>query len=282
MKFVLEGETLTKAMIPTEGQFFDAKIALLAFMTNRKIMKKLIPKPLKPAPMPAATVFIAIYPRTNFGSVYNEAALSLNVEYDGVPGSYCLLMPVTEDMALILGREFFGFPKKIAEKISLEETDSGIEGSCVRHGVELINLTMPYEREVDEEEFLNIFHSFTPDAPMPEAFEAVNYLFKYFGNSTGSGFEYKPRLIKQVTTLRALSKIKITSKFDLKLQSSDCDFLGEIPVKSPILGAYGIYNMTMHHGEVLTEVDEAEFTPYAFSKIDFMAEVEALKPEAEM
>jgi len=282
MKFVLEDEALAKTILHVEGQFFDAKIALIAFMTDRKIMKKLIPKPLKPAQMPIATAFIAEYPRTNFGSVYNEAALSLNVEYDGIPGSYCLLMPVTEDMALILGREFLGFPKKIADKISLEETDTGIEGRCVRHDVELINLTMPYEKEVTEEEFLNILHSFTPDAPMPEAFEAVNYLFKYFGSTTGTGFEYKPRLIKQVTTLRALSKIKMSSKFEFKLKSSDRDFLGEIPVKSPIMGSYGIYNMTMHAGEVLTEVNETEFLPYAFSKIDFMPEAEELKPEVKM
>lgn len=272
MKFVLDDESLKKVTHVVEGLFFDAKIAIGGFTTDRKLLKKIIPKPLKPAPMPIATVFIATYPRTNFGSVYNEAALSLNVEYDGVPGSYCLSMPVTEDMALILGREFFGYPKKLAEKISLEETGTGIKGSCVRRDVELINLTIPYEKEVDETEFLKMLHSFTPDTPMPEAFEDVNYLFKYFASSTSSGFEYKPILIKQVTTLRALSTIKISSKFDLKLTSSDRDFLGEIPVKSPILGSYGTFNMTMHPAELLTEVDENEFMPYAFSKIDFWME----------
>jgi acetoacetate decarboxylase len=57
---------------------------------------------------------VANYPRTNFGVSYLESALFLRAEFDGEEGNYCLAMPVTNDMALILGREVFGYPKKMA------------------------------------------------------------------------------------------------------------------------------------------------------------------------
>ncbi len=282
MKFVLEGEELAEATRPLEATFFDAEFAIVAFMTDKKIVKKLVPKPLKPAEMPLATAFIARYPRTSFGSVYNEAAVFLNVEYGGEQGSYCLSMPVTEDMALILGREIYGFPKKIAEEISLEVTGKGLKGRCVRHGVDIINLSMPFEKEVDQQELLKTIASFTPNAPVPEKWDVVNFLFKYFPAANGSGFEYKPRLVKQVTTLEALSKIKMASKFQLTLKSSNRDFLGDIPVKNPIFGCYAVYNTVMHLGEVLTDVEGEQFAPYAFSKIDFFTEQKELKPEAKL
>lgn len=282
MKFILEGEELTEASQPLHAKFFDAEFAIVAFMTDRKTMKKLIPTPLKPAEMPIATAFIARYPRTNFGSVYNEAAVFFNVQYAGEEGSYCLMMHVTEDMALILGRELFGYPKKIAEEISLDVTSDGLKGKCVRRGVEVISISMDFEREVDLQELLKTLSSFRPNAPVPEKWDVTNFLFKFFPAANGSGFEYKPKLVKQTTTLEAISKIKLTSKFELTLKSSNRDFIGDIPVKNPIFGCYGVYNTIMHPGTVIAEVDEVQLMPYAFSKVDFFTEQRELKPEARL
>ncbi|NVM27904.1 MAG: acetoacetate decarboxylase family protein [Candidatus Helarchaeota archaeon] len=281
MKFVLDDKDfakLTSVEGPLEGKFFDAEIVLVSFLTDRKTIKRIIPRPLKPASPPTATAFVAKYPKTNFECVYNEAALSLNVEYKGEPGSYCLSMPVTDDMAMIGGREIYGFPKKIAEKISLDATETGVNGSCVRRGTELINLSMDFEQEVDKEDLLKLLN---PGGPKSETWEAVNYLFKYFIAPDGSGFDYKPRLVRQVSSISPVKKIKLSSKFELNLKSSNRDFLGEIPVKSPIMGAYGFFNMTMHLGKVVAEVDEFSFMPYAFSKVDFViSEDKELTPEA--
>jgi acetoacetate decarboxylase len=61
-----------------------------------------------------------------------ESALFLQAEYNGEEGAYCLAMPVTNDMALILGREVFGYPKKMAD-IYIKRNGEKVEGWTERH-----------------------------------------------------------------------------------------------------------------------------------------------------
>jgi len=272
MKFALNDKEIAKLMKRMAGMksiFFDAEMAMVLFRTDPDVVKRIIPEPLKPLAEPFAMAFIARYPKTNFGSVYNEAALTLVVEYEGELGGYCLTMPVTEDMALIGGREVFGFPKKIADEISLERTENGVKGRYVRKGIELMNLSMSFDEEVEANKLVEILGTLTSQEP-GEEWKAVSYNFKFFQSPQIIGFDYKPRLVKQVTTFRPSSRIKLSYNFDLKLGSSDRDPLAEIPVKEPIIGFYGIFNNTMHPGEVIAEVKEEQFIRYAFSKIDFL------------
>ena len=272
MRFALDDEGAAKtkeSMARMEFVFFDAEMALVFFGTDPEVVKRIVPEPLKPSAMPSAMAFVARYPKTNFGSVYNEAALFVTVEYAGEVGGYCLAMPVTEDMALIGGRETFGFPKKIADQISLEKTENGVRGSCVRRGVELMNLSMPFEEEVEAEKAVEMLGALTAQGP-GEGWKTISYNFKFFQSPRLTDFDYKPRLVKQVTTFKPSSKIKLSSGFNLKLKSSDSDPLGEIPVKEPLMGLYGIFNNTMHPGEVIAEVEEEQFRRYAHFKQDYL------------
>ena len=49
-------------------------------------------------------------------------------------------MPVDNDMAMVGGREQFGYPKKIAEEITLERVGDQVVGRVVRHGVEVLHI----------------------------------------------------------------------------------------------------------------------------------------------
>jgi acetoacetate decarboxylase len=272
MRFALDDEAAAKTkerMANMEFVFFDAEMAMVFFRTDPQVIKQIVPEPLKPSAEPSAMAFVARYPKTNFGSVYNEAGLFITVEHAGEPGGYCLAMPVTEDMALIGGRETFGFPKKIADEISLERTENGVQGRCVRRGVELMNLSMPFKEEVEAEKAAEMMRALTSQEP-GEGWKAISYNFKFFQSPRLTDFDYKPRLVKQATTFKPSSKIKLSFSFDLKLKSSDTDPLAEIPVKQPLMGLYGIFNNTMHPGEVIAEVEEEQFRRYAFFKRDYL------------
>jgi len=78
-------------------------------------------------------------PRTNFDVVYKESALFLRVVYDGDEGGYCLSMPVTSDMAMAGGREFLGFPKKMAD-IHFKRDGRSVEGWTERRGVRFVHI----------------------------------------------------------------------------------------------------------------------------------------------
>lgn len=84
-------------------------------------------------------VYIANFSRTNFGLVYKEAALFLVCQHEGKIGIYTLSMPVDNDMAMALGREVFGYPKKMAN-IHLEKNKKDVVGGVERRGVRIVEI----------------------------------------------------------------------------------------------------------------------------------------------
>ena len=118
----------------TTADFYDAEMLAVFWETKPEIVARLLPPPLEPAEYPIAMAFVANYPRTNFDVTYHESALFLNAVYQGEEGKYCLAMPVTNDMAMALGREIYGYPKKIGQ-IHLSRSADKVEGWAERHGI---------------------------------------------------------------------------------------------------------------------------------------------------
>ena len=146
----------------------DATMVRVTFRTKAEIVKRVLPPPLEPDPTSTGFAYVAEFNKTNFGAIYNEAGLFLLARYKGEEGQYCLSMPVTNDMAMIAGREVYGFPKKIAETIAVKRVGNKVTGVCIRKGIPIIkikvNLTGPVKLEANP-----------PSTP--------NYIFKYLSNS---------------------------------------------------------------------------------------------------
>lgn len=75
--------------------FRNSEMLIATFEADPVVAKEILPKPLVFSSDNLATVFVAKYPETNFGCVYNEGALFLNCEYKGERGFYCLSMRAT-------------------------------------------------------------------------------------------------------------------------------------------------------------------------------------------
>ena len=160
----------------------DTVMTMVMFRTKAEAVKRVLPPPLEPDPMSIGTAYVAEFHRTNFGVTYNEAALFISAKYNGEVGSYCLSMPVTNDMAMIGGREVYGFPKKIAEKITVKRNGNKVTGVCVRKGIPVITIKVDLAGPAEPEDI-------PPQGP--------NYLFKYFEAPKLGVFDYNPRLVKQ-------------------------------------------------------------------------------------
>lgn len=117
----------------------NARLLTLDVAVAREVAGDLLPKPLRLAHPARATLFVADYPETSFGSAYREAAILLSVEDEAGAALHCPWMVVDDDAALILGREVLGFPKKMAE-IRLEERTGGVVGRVVRKDVEVLRI----------------------------------------------------------------------------------------------------------------------------------------------
>ena len=91
---------------------YDAQTITVVYETKPEIVERLLPPPLEPFDTPIVRVYIANFPSTNFNITYKEGAMFLVCKYKGEIGVYTLSMPVDNDIAMVLGRDIFGYPKK--------------------------------------------------------------------------------------------------------------------------------------------------------------------------
>ena len=244
--------------------FYDAEMVFAFWLTQPDIVERLLPPPLKPAGLPIASAFVANYPRTSFGPPYREGALFLMAQYEEVMGNYCLAMPVTGDMAMAGGREQFGFPKKIAQHIQLDQSGNEIKGFVERNGIRFFELTFKPDEQAVNESFRDMIQQ---SFGFNQETGAAAYLFKCFLAPDGPMFDYPPRLIRQTTVFRP--KTIEWGQAQIIMTPSECDPWSEIEVVSPIGAMRIIGDNTMLSGKVLAEVDPMAFAPYAFNRWDW-------------
>jgi len=142
-------------------EFYGAETLFVFYETRPEIIERILPPPLKPASRLLVTVLLANYPSTNMGITYLESALFVSAAYNNEEGLFTLSMPVTNDMALIGGREINGYPKKMAD-IEFKRTGKVVSGWTERRGISFMelkaNLTGKYKDNYAEEvatRFLN-------------------------------------------------------------------------------------------------------------------------------
>jgi acetoacetate decarboxylase len=160
-------------------------------------------------------------------------------------------MPVTGDMAMAGGREQFGFPKKIAQQIQLNQSNDEIQGFVERNGVRFFELKFtPDEQAVDENIKAIILQGFG----FGQDTGAATYLYKCFKAPDSPLFDYPPRLIRQTTVFRP--KTIEWGQVQIKMTPSECDPWDEVEVVSPIGALRIVGDNTMMSGQVLAEVDQ--------------------------
>lgn len=256
------------------GRFTGAEMVMVVARTDPGVVAAVLPKPLQAPKDPVVSALVAHYPQTNFGVDYYEGALSLGAEYRGERGFYCLAMPVDDDTAMIGGREQFGFPKKMADHISLDRDGARVIGSVVRHGVEILHIEGDAHAEVAPEPKWGTRE--VRDLEGRTAAASTSFLFKYSPAAKGGLFAHLPQLIRQVTlfapregTLEGVEGAK------LELVSSKVDALGEIPAYEILSATYGVFDNTMLPGKVLRRVyNPLAFAPYAMFKNDVFAYID--------
>ena len=113
----------------TGAVFFAARVAL-----DPARARVWLPSGVSLAEPSVATVFAAHFPETSFGSVYDEAGVFFHVRRRFRSAVFCPWMVVTDDVALTVGRELLGYPKKLA-RIAFD-FGSGAAGTEVRAEVE--------------------------------------------------------------------------------------------------------------------------------------------------
>ena len=249
-------------------EFKNAEMLLATYLTDANLVKEILPRPLMPTEVPMVHAFVAHYPETNFGCIYSEGALLLKCKFRREQGLYCLSMPVDDDMAMIGGRESYGYPKKIADQITLVKNDNHVTGSVIRKKKEILKI----ECELTE----GLTPDFTKDFGDPvidwngaSCFKVVMFLYKFFPSPGGTSFDYLPRLIREPVLFRKGGEI-LQGKGEVTVSSTPFDPLGEIIVNEVKSINYGKWNNTMLPGKVVGRTwNPLRFLKHSFFKTDY-------------
>ena len=129
----------------------DAQYLAATLEVEPAAMRRFLPASLRLADPPRADLFCAYFPDCSFASVYREAGLFVHVRTRRGVGIHCPWMIVDDDVALILGRELLGYPKKLGE-ITWERSDDRIVAAASRRGQALIAMDAKLGARVEHPE----------------------------------------------------------------------------------------------------------------------------------
>jgi acetoacetate decarboxylase len=130
---------LVTMLAPGDWLYLNAHYLVADVELDPDLARRWVPRPLRLATPARASIFTAWFPTTTFGSSYREAGIFLDVVHAGRRAVYSPWMIVDDDVALILGRELLGYPKKIGQ-IDFRIDGDRVIGIAERRGSALLRM----------------------------------------------------------------------------------------------------------------------------------------------
>jgi acetoacetate decarboxylase len=130
---------LAAMLAPGDWLYRDAHYLVADMEIDPETARRWVPAPLRLSSPARASIFTSWFPTNTFGSVYREAGLLLHVEHGRKRAVFSPWMLVDDDVALILGRELLGYPKKMGN-IDFTIDGDRVSGVASRRGAELVRM----------------------------------------------------------------------------------------------------------------------------------------------
>lgn len=146
------GSDLRRALTiatPRQTLYRDAHYFTATVEVDPDAMKQWLPPGVRLAEPARADLFTAYFPDCNYGSVYHEAGLFVHIKAGRKTGIHCPWMILDDDVALIIGRELLGYPKKLGE-IDWQLDGDTIHAGATRRGSKLIAMGGTLGRRLDD------------------------------------------------------------------------------------------------------------------------------------
>ena len=208
------------------------KVIGIVFRTAPEILQELAPAPLRPNPDNLAFIYVGVF-NVPQKAIYKEAGIGIPAFFGETFGSYLVYLYLDSALAIVPGREIWGWPKKDAE-ITFTEEKGTFYTSVSRDGVTLISASV---------------NAFERVEPIPDQPNTPSFNLKLIPSVRKN----HPPDVLQLTSTTVISKKKelYRGKATLALNSDTADPLGGIPVLEIIGGEQYIEDMSLDCGEVL-------------------------------
>ncbi len=142
---LVAGVRRVRGLLPPDGLLYhDAHYLAATVEVDPAAMRRWLPAGLRLTSPARADVITAWFPQTSFGSRYHEAGLFVHVRTWRGTGIHCPWMILDDDVALILGREVLGYPKKLGEidwRFDGTGRDAPFAVRASRRGAALVSMT---------------------------------------------------------------------------------------------------------------------------------------------
>lgn len=247
MSFVKTREELKQIQkILSNTQYYQMRMLAITFRTTPEFVKAVLPPPLEPDE-PTGYAFVGDFAASNCIGPFGGGGVYISCCYNGHKGNYCLSLPMDSEAAVILGRDYFGEPKKMA-RFYFEKKDNLVTGWTERYGIRFLELEARLNQDLP-----------CPDSPVVR----VNYLFKYSHKASGEpGFDLNPVLIRHESH-RPITKNQLGAG-KLIFRESSYDPIAEIPLIEIGTASYSEGFISTKAWKV-ADVDPAAFYPYSHS-----------------
>jgi acetoacetate decarboxylase len=215
------------------------RVINILFRTAPAILQELVPAPLTPNPDNLAFIYIGVF-NVPQKAVYKEAGIGIPAFFGETIGSYLVYLYLDPALAIIPGREIWGWPKKDAN-ITFTEENGVFSASVSRDGTTLIRASVNASENVDP----------IPDQPSTPSFNL---------KLIPSVRKNHPPDVLQLTTTQVVSRKKELHRgpATLAFNSTVEDPLGNIPVIEILSGEQSIEDMSLDCGDVLYDYLEED------------------------
>ena len=216
----------------------DAELFLSLFYPPEDTINALLPEPLKPSQMPLAALMIGKMPCVEAGT-FMEAGLLVQCMYyneetgEEDVGVYFSHNYVDTDVALASGREFWGYPRKIAD-ISMEWKDDLLAASVVRDDVTLLKASCKFD---DEGAWID---------------SGPNINLKLIPSITGSGYDVA---VLNAAHLTYDIKNGRSGEVDIEITNGPRDNFEAVKIESTMIGLYFDCDITVPLGKTIAKFD---------------------------
>lgn len=254
--------------------YSQKKVLNFSWIIDDEVYRKLLPPGLEPT-KPVVSGFIAYFVHSGFSlPAYAEGALFLQCASGGVPGVYCLAMPIQgeSEMGILLGRELYSYPKKVA-RIKFYRRGDELYASVERNGITFFEIRAEIGEANDPEKA-----ALLSSPKLGVDYHGFVYLLDYKLECVGKDSPAMENLtFNHVKLFRQNNREKFYTfdrcKIEVTLRPSEDDPWIELAPKQLIGGSYQIMETEML-GTELAKIYEGEeleqVIPHLFTRYDTM------------
>ena len=213
-----------------------AEMLSIEFEADRKEIERITPEPFKPAKHNRLKAFFADNRQPPVSFEFHEGGIVQEVSFEGEKAFTIPYIYVSDDLAMLAGRELYGMTKLLCDKDKLRVHANQIFGELARDGVTMMEGSMVAEREAAPEEF--------PFDGSPFALQ------RHVPSIEPDGPSLRQVIWAEITELAAPERCWFGNAH-LEIRHPLISGLKRLEPIKPLYGTYGVYSWMLNWGKVV-------------------------------